>query len=79
MRSTGTISQRNVSRARSQKRSIVMPTTIASTSSSSSRPAKILGNLRKAFHAEVADKIVGEIAKELTSHPIPQIEKLFAA
>ena len=42
-------------------------------------PAKILGNLRKAFHAEVADKIVGEIAKELTSHPIPQIERLVAA
>ena len=42
-------------------------------------PAKILGNLRKAFHAEVTDKIVGEIAKELTSHPIPQIERLVAA
>jgi protein required for attachment to host cells len=34
---------------------------------------------RKAFHAEVADRIVGEIAKELTSHPIPQIERLIAA
>ena len=42
-------------------------------------PAKILGNLRKAFHAEVTDKIVGEISKELTSHPIPQIERLIAA
>jgi protein required for attachment to host cells len=42
-------------------------------------PAKILGNLRKAFHAEVTDKIVGEIPKELTSHPIPQIERLIAA
>ena len=42
-------------------------------------PAKILGNLRKAFHAEVADRIVGEIPKQLTSHPIPQIEKLIAA
>ena len=42
-------------------------------------PAKILGNLRKAFHAEVTDRIVGEISKELTSHPIPQIEKLIAA
>ena len=42
-------------------------------------PAKILGNLRKAFHAEVTNKIVGEISKELTSHPIPQIEKLIAA
>ena len=42
-------------------------------------PAKILGNLRKAFRAEVTGKIVGEIAKELTSHPIPQIERLIAA
>jgi protein required for attachment to host cells len=42
-------------------------------------PAKILGNLRKAFHAEVTDRIVGEIPKELTSHPIPEIEKLMAA
>ena len=42
-------------------------------------PAKILGTLRKAFRAEVTDKIVGEISKELTSHPIPQIEKLIAA
>lgn len=42
-------------------------------------PAKILGNLRKAFHAEVVDRIVGEIPKELTSHPLPAIEKLVAA
>jgi protein required for attachment to host cells len=42
-------------------------------------PAKVLGTLRKAFHAEVADKVVGEISKELTSHPISQIEKLIAA
>jgi protein required for attachment to host cells len=42
-------------------------------------PAKVLGNLRKAFHAEVTDKIVGEIPKELTSHPIPLIERLVAA
>ncbi len=42
-------------------------------------PAKILGNLRKAFHAEVTDRIVGEIPKELTSHPIAQIERLVAA
>jgi protein required for attachment to host cells len=41
-------------------------------------PPKILGNLRKAFHEEVTDRIVGEIPKELTSHPVPQIEKLIA-
>ena len=42
-------------------------------------PAKVLGNLRQAFHAEVAERIVAEIPKELTSHPIPEIEKLMAA
>jgi protein required for attachment to host cells len=42
-------------------------------------PAKVLGNLRKAFHADVTEKIVGEISKELTSHPITHIEKLVAA
>jgi protein required for attachment to host cells len=42
-------------------------------------PAKILGNLRKAFHAEVTDRLVGEIPKELTSHPIAEIERLVAA
>ena len=42
-------------------------------------PPKILGNLRKAFHAEVADRVTAEIPKVLTSHPISEIEKLLAA
>jgi protein required for attachment to host cells len=42
-------------------------------------PPKILGNLRKAFHAEVADRIAAEIPKELTSHPVSEIERLIAA
>jgi protein required for attachment to host cells len=42
-------------------------------------PAKILGNLRKAFHAEVIDRITAEIPKELTSHPVEEIERLIAA
>jgi protein required for attachment to host cells len=42
-------------------------------------PPKIMGNLRKAFHAEVATRIVGEIPKELTSHPISEIGKLVTA
>lgn len=42
-------------------------------------PAKVLGNLRQAFHAEVTERIVGEVPKELTSHPIPDIERLMAA
>jgi len=41
-------------------------------------PPKILGNLRKAFHSEVTDRIIGEIPKELTAHPVPQIERLIA-
>ena len=42
-------------------------------------PPKILGNLRRALHAEVVDRIAAEIPKELTSHPISEIEKLIAA
>ena len=42
-------------------------------------PPKILGNLRKAFHAEVAGRVTAEIPKVLTSHPISEIEKLLAA
>jgi protein required for attachment to host cells len=42
-------------------------------------PPKILGNLREAFHAEVADRIAAEIPKELTSHPVSKIERLIAA
>ena len=42
-------------------------------------PPKVLGNLRKAFHQEVVDRITGELPKDLTSHPVPEIEKLLAA
>lgn len=42
-------------------------------------PPKVLGNLRKAFHKEVVDRISGELPKDLTSHPVPEIEKLLAA
>ncbi len=42
-------------------------------------PPKVLGTLRKAFHKEVVDRITGELPKNLTSHPIPEIEKLLAA
>jgi len=42
-------------------------------------PPKILGNLRKAFHAEVAERVSAEIPKELTSHPVAEIERLVAA
>jgi protein required for attachment to host cells len=42
-------------------------------------PPKILGNLRKAFHAEVVERVAAEIPKELTSHPVGEIERLVAA
>jgi protein required for attachment to host cells len=41
-------------------------------------PPKILGILRKAFHAEVVDRIAAEIPKELTSLPVAEIERLIA-
>ena len=42
-------------------------------------PPKVLGDLRKALHKEVVDRITLEVPKDLTSHPIPEIEKLLAA
>jgi len=42
-------------------------------------PPKVLGNLRKAFHKEVVDRITAEIPKELTSHTVPDIERLLGA
>ncbi|MCB1341724.1 MAG: host attachment protein [Pseudooceanicola sp.] len=37
---------------------------------------QVLGNLRGALHKEVADRIVAEVPKTLTNHPLDQIEKL---
>ena len=42
-------------------------------------PPKILGDLRRAFHPEVTERIAAEIPKELTSHPVAEIERLIAA
>ena len=39
---------------------------------------RILGELRKALHPEVADKVIGEIPKDLTNHPVDQIERHLA-
>ena len=39
-------------------------------------PPHTLGELRDNLHKEVADKVVGEIPKTLTNHPIPEIEKI---
>ncbi|MEM7642455.1 MAG: host attachment family protein [Pseudomonadota bacterium] len=39
---------------------------------------QVLGVLRDEMHQEVADKVVGEIDKTLTNHPLPEIEKIVA-
>jgi protein required for attachment to host cells len=37
-------------------------------------PPKTLAELRKAFHPDVKAKIVGELGKDLTNHPVSEIE-----
>ncbi|GAL99547.1 host attachment family protein [Sphingomonas parapaucimobilis] len=37
-------------------------------------PPKTLGELRKHYHKAVEDRLVGELAKDLTGHPVPEIE-----
>jgi len=38
-------------------------------------PPRTLADLRNAFHADVKRRVVAEIDKDLTNHPIDQIEK----
>jgi protein required for attachment to host cells len=38
-------------------------------------PPRTLADLRKAFHPDVKKKIIAEIDKDLTKHPVDQIEK----
>lgn len=42
-------------------------------------PPKTLGELRKHYHKEVESRLAGEIAKDLTGHPVDEIEKIIAA
>lgn len=42
-------------------------------------PPKILGNMREAFHKDVAARVVAEIPKDLTSHPVPEISRMLSA
>lgn len=37
-------------------------------------PPKVLGELRKDLHKEVLDRIVAEVDKDLTNHPVYEIE-----
>ncbi|WP_136637434.1 host attachment family protein [Pseudooceanicola onchidii] len=39
-------------------------------------PPKTLGELRQKLHKEVADKVIGEVPKTLTNHPIDEIEAM---
>jgi protein required for attachment to host cells len=41
-------------------------------------PPKTLGEMRKHYHKAVSDKLAGELDKDLTGHPVDQIEKLLA-
>jgi len=41
-------------------------------------PPKTLGELRKHYHKEVEKRLIGEIAKDLTGHPVPDIERIIA-
>ena len=38
-------------------------------------PPKTLGELRKHYHKEVSNRLAGELAKDLTGHPVPDIEQ----
>jgi len=42
-------------------------------------PPRTLGELRKHYHKEVESRLVGEIAKDLTGHPVNEIEKIILA
>lgn len=39
-------------------------------------PPRILGVLREAFHPEVRNRILAEVDKTLTQHPVPEIERI---
>jgi protein required for attachment to host cells len=42
-------------------------------------PPKTLGELRRHYHKEVSNRLAGELAKDLTGHPVPEIEKALSA
>jgi len=42
-------------------------------------PPKTLADLRNAFHADVKARVIAEINKDLTKHPVWEIEKHLAA
>ena len=42
-------------------------------------PPRTLGTLRDKLHKEVAARVVGEVAKDMTNHPVDKIESLIKA
>jgi protein required for attachment to host cells len=42
-------------------------------------PPKVLGTLRESLHKEVAQRILAEIPKDLTTHPVRDIGRLLAS
>ena len=42
-------------------------------------PPRTLGELRKHYHKEVEKRLAGEIDKDLTGHPVTEIEKILQA
>jgi len=42
-------------------------------------PGKVLGELRQSLHVEVKDRVVAEISKDLTNHPLDKVETLLSA
>ncbi|RHW17136.1 host attachment protein [Sphingomonas gilva] len=42
-------------------------------------PPKTLGELRKHYHKEVSGRLTAELDKDLTGHPVEQIERILAA
>lgn len=40
---------------------------------------RILGELRKELHPEVASRVIGEVPKTLTNHPIDKIEAILSS
>lgn len=42
-------------------------------------PPRTLGELRKHYHKEVSARIAGELDKDLTGHPVAEIEKALTA
>jgi protein required for attachment to host cells len=41
-------------------------------------PPEVLGHLRAAFHQEVSRRVIAEVPKDLTTHPIPEMSRLLS-